>query len=351
MLVKRLIFVISAISLVGGLAGAAPLGAQGQLRMASLGNFHLENGEVIRDFQIGYRTFGTLSAAKSNAVLMPTWFTGTSKELEGAVGPGRLIDPSKYFVILVDAIGDGVTSSPSNSKLQPRMSFPRFTILDMVRAEHELATRVLKLRHLHAVMGISMGGMQTFQWMVAYPHFMDEAIPIVGSPKLTSYDLLLWKAEEHAIEADCKWNHGNYTSMPVAGMRAAADIHTLNLTTPTYRVEHTTPQAFPQFLSSTELQIMRSFDANDWIRQLQAMMADDVSKPFGGSMRKAAAVVRARVLVVPAQQDHMVNPAPAIAFAKLIHAKMLLLTSDCGHLSPGCEAGLLDRTVAQFLAQ
>jgi homoserine O-acetyltransferase len=319
--------------------------------MASLGDFHLQDGQTIKDFRIGYRTFGALNAAKSNAVMIPTWFTGTSKELEGAVGPGRLIDPSKYFVILVDAIGDGVTSSPSNSPLQPRMNFPRFTILDMVRAEHELATRKLKLSHLHAVMGISMGGTQTFQWMVSYPRFMTDAIPIVGSPKLTSYDLLLWKAEEHAIEADCHWNHGNYTAMPVAGMRAAADIHTLNLTTPEYRVEHTTPEAFPHFLESTERRTLRSFDANDWIRQLQAMMADDVSKPFGGSMRKAAAAVRARVLVVPAQQDHMVNPAPAIAFARLIHAKVLLLTSDCGHLSPGCQAGMLDREVAQFLAR
>lgn len=328
-----------------------PLMAQGRLQMASLGNFPLENGQTIEHFQIGYRTFGRLNATKSNAVLIPTWFTGTTKELEGAVGPGRLIDPSKYFVILVDAIGDGVTSSPSNSKLQPRMQFPRFSILDMVRAEHELATRVLKLRHLHAVMGISMGGMQTFQWMVAYPRFMDDAIPIVGSPRLTSYDLLLWKAEEHAIEADCHWNHGNYTSMPVAGMRAAVDIHIMNLTTPEYRVQHTTRKAFPHFLETTELSTMRSFDANDWIRQLQAMMADDVSQPFGGSMQRAASVVRAKVLVVAAQQDHMVNPEPALAFAKLIHAKVLLLTSDCGHLSTGCQAGLLDRTVTEFLAR
>jgi homoserine O-acetyltransferase len=328
-----------------------PLFAQGQLQMASLGDFHLENGQVIRDFQIGYRTFGTLNARKSNAILFPTWFTGTTKELVGAVGPGRLVNSSKYFVILVDAIGDGVTTSPSNSKLQPRMSFPRFTILDMVRAEHELATHVLKLHHLHAVMGISMGGMQTFQWMVAYPTFMDEAIPIVGSPRLTSYDLLLWTAEKHAIEADSNWKHGNYTSLPVAGMKTAADIHTLNLTTPAYRVAHTSPQDFPHFLHTAELSTMRSFDANDWIRQLQAMMADDISKPFGGSMQRAAAAVRAQVLVVAAPQDHMVNPTPALAFAKLIKAKVLLLNSDCGHLSPGCKAGMLDRAVAQFLAQ
>jgi homoserine O-acetyltransferase len=327
---------------------AASLAAQ-ELKRAPLGNFKLENGETIRHLQISYRTVGTLNASKSNAILWPTWFTGTSTQLLGFVGPDKLLDPSKYFVILVDALGDGVTTSPSNSVDQPHMRFPEFTIRDMVNAEYQLATEVLGLQHLRAVMGISMGGMQTFQWIVAYPGFMDKAVPIVGSPKLTSYDLLLWTAEEHAIEADAAWNHGDYASTPVAGMSAAADIHSLNLTTPAYRVAQTPPRDFPEFLAKTEQDTLKSFDANDWIRQLQAMMAQDVSKPFGESMEKAASAVRAQVLVVPATQDHMVNPAPALDFAKLIHAQTFELTSDCGHLSPGCEEKELDSAIQEFL--
>jgi homoserine O-acetyltransferase len=327
---------------------AAPLLAQ-QIKLAPMRNFQLEDGQTIRDLQIGYRTVGTLNADKSNAILWPSWFTGTSAQLLFFVGPGKLLDPSKYFVILVDALGDGVTTSPSNSVDQPHMRFPEFTIRDMVNAEYKLATERLGLKHLYAVIGISMGGMQTFQWMVAYPDFMDKAIPIVGSPKLTSYDLLLWTAEEHAIEADAAWNHGDYASTPVKGMATAADIHSLNLTTPAYRVANTPPQDFPQFLAKTEQDTLKSFDANDWIRQLQAMMAQDVSKPFGGSMEKAATVVRARVLVIPSAQDHMVNPTPALDFGKLIHAQTLELTSDCGHLSPGCEGKKMDSAIQEFL--
>lgn len=330
---------------------AAPLRAQGELQFAKLGDFRLESGETIRQLELGYRTFGALDAAQSNAVLLPTWFSGTTKELVPLVGPGKLVDSSKYFVILVDALGDGVSSSPSNSPLQPRMQFPRFTIRDMVRSEYDLATGVFHLSHLRAVMGISMGGMQTFQWIVSFPDFMDKAVPIVGSPQLTSYDLLLWQAELHAIEADAAWKNGNYTSIPEAGMRTVADIHTLALTTPQYRVEHTPPRDFPQLLSTSEQDTMKHFDANNWVRQLQAMMADDVAARSNGDLARAAALVRAKVLVIAATQDHMVNPTPALQFARLIHAETLELNSDCGHLSPSCDADKIDPAIDEFLAK
>jgi homoserine O-acetyltransferase len=325
-----------------------PVAAQA-LKIASLGDFRLENGQTIQDLKIGYRTLGKLNRQRSNAVLFPTWFTGTTKQLVGFVGPGKLVDRSKYFVVLVDALGDGVSSSPSNSRTQPRMQFPKFNIRDMVKSQHDLVTRVLGIHHLHAVLGISMGGMQTFQWMVSYPGFMDEAIPIVGSPELTSYDLLLWTAELHAIEYAKDWNDGDYTAPPAQAMDTVADIHTLNLTTPTYRLEHTAPVGFPAFLADAENSTLKSFDANNWVRQLQAMMADDVAAPFGGSMEKAASVVRAKVLVIPSAQDHMVNPHAALNFAKLIHAQVFTLTSDCGHLAVGCEQSQVNQVVSAFL--
>jgi homoserine O-acetyltransferase len=321
-----------------------------EIKFAPLGDLKLESGETIHDLQLGYRTLGTLNADKSNAILWPSWFTGTSEDLLNFVGPDKTLDPSKYFVILVDALGNGVTSSPSTSALQPRMHFPKFTIRDMVNAEYKLATERLGLKHLRAVMGVSMGGMQTFQWIVAYPDFMDKAIPIVGSPRLTSYDLLLWTSELHAIESDAAWIGGDYVSPPAAGMHLAADIQELALTTPKYRAANTSPSDFPQFLSNSQKETLAHFDANNWIRQLQAMMALDVSKPFDGSMEKAAAAVHAQVLVIPAIEDHMVNPAPALNFAELIHAQMLELASYCGHLSPGCEEGpKMNAAIQQFL--
>jgi pimeloyl-ACP methyl ester carboxylesterase len=129
----------------------------------------------------GYRTLGKLNAEKSNAILWPTWLGGRSEELLQFIGPGNVVDSGKYFVILVDSIGNGISTSPFNSSSQPRMKFPKFTVRDMVESEHRLVTEVLRLGHLHAVMGLSMGGMQAFEWAVVYPDFMDLTVFVAAS--------------------------------------------------------------------------------------------------------------------------------------------------------------------------
>src|SRR6476646_6116769 len=235
------------------------------LQFAQLGDFKLENGQVIRDCRIGYRTFGKLNEARSNAIIFPTWAGGTTEYLKGSIGPGKLADSDRYFVIAVDALSNGVSSSPSNSKLQPRMSFPNFTLRDTVNTQYELATRVLKLNHVKAVIGISMGGMQTFQWLVSYPDFMDLGIPIVGSPRLAAYDLLLWQAQIDAIMNDAFWNSGNYTTNPARAPEF--EFGALLLTTPDEYNQKMTRQKVLEELKKAREAKGGGFDANDKIRQ------------------------------------------------------------------------------------
>ena len=319
-----------------------PDGAQ---QLANLAQCPLESGELIQDCHIGYRTWGKLNADRSNAVLFPTWFTGVSAELADSIGPGKLVDPSRYFVIAVDALGDGVSSSPSNSKAQPRMAFPAFTIADMVQSQYRLLTETLHIPHLHAVIGISMGGMQTFQWIVDHPDFMDLAVPIVGSTRLTAWDLLLWHAEEDAIRQSPAWQLGNYARTPALPLTAI--LQDMNLTTPSHYNREVPRDNFAHEYAAYGTEGATEFDANDRIFQLQAMIHHDIA--HGASLEDTAKRVHARVLVVVSQQDHMVNPAPAQAFAPLIHAQVITLTSDCGHLATGCEADKLDPQVRAFL--
>ena len=315
-------------------------------RFAQLGDFKIESGAVIRNCHIGYRTFGKLNEAKSNAILFATWASGTTAQLQSNIGSGKLVDDSKYFVIAIDALSNGVSSSPSNSRLQPRMRFPKLTIRDMVNTQHEVLTKVLHVNHLRAVIGISMGGMQTFQWMVSYPDFMDKAVPIVGSPQLAPYDLILWQAQVDAIMNDRGWNNGTYSQNPARA--AEAEFGALVLTTPeNYNKHMTRHQVFAELEKEKK---QTGFDANNKIRQAQAMIALDVTRPFAGSMERAAATVKARVLIIVAKQDHVVTPEPAIAFASLIRSQLLVLESDCGHMAPGCESEKVNQAVADFLA-
>ncbi|HYL96742.1 MAG TPA: alpha/beta fold hydrolase, partial [Terriglobales bacterium] len=251
-----------------------------------------------------------------------------------------------YFVVAVDALGDGVSCSPSNSQAQPRMKFPQFGIRDMVESEHELLTRVLHLTHVHAVMGISMGGMQTFQWAVAHPDFMDKAIPIVGSPRLAPYDLLLWQTMIDAIEQNPLWKDGNYIQQPVP--REVEQISDLALSTPEHYNQEMTRE---KFFASLKKPAENTFDANDRLRQAQAMMGLDVSAPFDGSMEKAAATFKAPMLIIVDAHDHMVTPGPALDFARLKGAQTLVLENDCGHLGPGCEQGKVGAAIAEFLGK
>jgi homoserine O-acetyltransferase/O-succinyltransferase len=317
------------------------------LQYASLGDLKLENGTIIHDCKIGYRTLGTLNAAKSNAVLYPSWFTGKSGDIVAGLGPEAAVDTTKYFVIAVDSLGNGVSSSPSNSTTQHGTNFPQFSIQDMVYSEYRLVTETLHLQHLHAVMGVSMGGIQSFQWLVSYPDFMDLAIPIVGTPQMSSYDLLLWNAELKALVSDPAYKDGKYTQTPPLSLVAL--IHNMNLSTPDFRANHTTREGFQQYFDEIVTNGDRFIDANDYLRQLQAIISHDIAQ--GGSLYDAANKVKAKVLVINATQDHMVNPLPALGFAKLIHAQTLLLESDCGHMSPGCESAKMDSVVRQFLEQ
>jgi homoserine O-acetyltransferase len=322
---------------------------EGAQQFVALGDLKLRSGAVIRDFHLGYRTFGQLNAAKSNAILWPTWLGGKTQELVQFIGPGKVVDGTKYFVVLVDAIGNGVSTSPSNSKSQARLAFPEFTIRDMVECEHRFVTEVLHLTHVHAVMGISMGGMQTFEWVVAYPDFMDVAVPMAGSPQSTSYDKLLWTAQMDALRLDPEWKGGQGTQSMAGGFAVYNEIGNMNVTSPAYRVAKTTPQDFPKFIEQTRKELtINAATACDAVRQRQAINALDIPGEFGETMEQAAKSVRAKLLVVISPEDHMVNPTPALAFAAMMGATVLTLDSPCGHLSLDCiSAGPI---VAKFLA-
>lgn len=327
------------------LSSISAFAEDGALHVANIGDFKLDNGQTIRECRIGYRTYGTLNASRSNAIVLTTWFAGTSAGYESWAGAGKLFDSSRYFVVVIDALGDGVSSSPSNSTAQPAVQFPEFTIHDMVRSQHELLTRELKLEHVYAVSGLSMGGMQTFQWMFTYPDYMEKAIPIVGTPKQTSYDLLLWRSELNLLDSMRDVPDGEKLAM-----NGVADIQTMGLETPAYIAAHVKAEDVPAFIADRRKGLIK-LDPFNYASQLRAMIGLDVYREYGGSAEAAAKAIKAKTLVVVSLQDHMVNPAPARELARLAGAELVTLSGDCGHLATGCEQDVLKREVWRFLGR
>jgi homoserine O-acetyltransferase len=309
-------------------------------QFAQLGDLQLENKSVIRNCAIGYRTLGTLNADRSNAVVFLTWHTGTSEQALSMFGAKGLFEPTPYYVVIIDAIGNGVSCSPSNSRAQHGIRFPAFTVRDMVASQHRLLTEKLGLQHVHAVMGYSMGGMQTFQWMVSHADFMDVAIPIAGTPRQSSYDMLFWRSLELTLLNEPGYAKGRYKKQP--SMAALQTVFMMNATTPEFRVTHTTPQDFEKFFKENAALDPDAADANNWLWQTHAMLVQDVGEPAEEgkaprSMALAAAKVKARVHIISPRQDHIVNPLAALEFAQLLQVNATVLEGNCGHWAVNCE--------------
>ena len=156
---------------------------------------------MIKDFSISYVTHGTLNAKKSNAILMVTAISGNHHRLDFLIGPGKALDTNKYFIIATDAIGNGLTTSPSNSTAQPRCSSPGSPSGTWSTSQHRLLTEHLGIDHVVTVIGPSMGGMQVLQWGVSYPEFMDGLVALVPLARTPAWSIVIVDASPQGHHA------------------------------------------------------------------------------------------------------------------------------------------------------
>jgi homoserine O-acetyltransferase/O-succinyltransferase len=327
----------------------------------ALGDFKLENGDAIKDFSISYVTHGTLNANKSNAVLMVTAIGGNHHRIDYLIGPGRALDPAKYFIIATDAIGNGLTTSPSNSKVQPRMQFPKFNMRDMVNSQQRLITEKFGIKKLVTVIGASMGGMQALQWAVSYPDMMDSIVPIIPLGRTPAWTTGVLEMLRQSIMSDPKWNGGNYAANdpPEQGMRLWSGwISGVIVRTPAYQ-----ESLFPKsqdaiaFLQKTQ-DTWRRVDATDWVYQSWAYDQHDLGTTpgFGGDYSRALKSIKAKTLILAGSID-LLNPEfEAMEAAKHIGDVRYVninATKPMGHLSgagvSAAENEVQNREITNFL--
>jgi homoserine O-acetyltransferase len=128
-----------------------------------LGDVRLQRDATIRNCKLAYKTFGQMNAAKNNVIVYPTWYSGQHYDNEWLIGPGMALDPARYFIIIPNMLGNGLSSSPSNAPAPhdgPR--FPQITACDNVRLQHRLVTEKFGVEKLALVTGWSMAALQTF---------------------------------------------------------------------------------------------------------------------------------------------------------------------------------------------
>ena len=202
----------------------------GPYELVDIGDLDLEEGGTLRRCKLAVATFGKLDAQKINAILVPTWYSGTSKIIEQVfVGEGRALDPARYFIIVCNQIGSGLSTSPHNSDDPAQRDSRKVRIGDDVRAQHRLVTKIFGLSSLALVVGGSMGAQQTYEWAVRYPDMVRRAAPIAGTARNTEHDFIFAETLNEAMTSDPGLQRRRYTaSSDVAdGLRRQAKLWTV----------------------------------------------------------------------------------------------------------------------------
>jgi len=316
----------------------SPVLTASELKIVNIGDFETTGGDIIKDTRLAYRTLGTLNADKTNVVLWPTWFTGTSEDVLTSGMLVKTLDTSDLYVVIIDALANGVSSSPSNTD-----HFPDISIIDMVKSQHKLLIEQLGIKHVKAIIGMSMGGLQTYEWMVSYPDFMDKAIPIEGTPELSSFDVLVWQTQIDLLT----YAKADPARLDFA-LKKAYDIFYMNLTTPTDFARRLPASDVHNYMAQ---KYDNMIDARDYLASMKAMVAHNIYKSANQDMTSIKQVVKADVLTIVSDSDHLVNPINPIALAKVLDSEVLLLTGEKGHMAAFIQTQKILAATTEFLKE
>jgi homoserine O-acetyltransferase len=275
-------------------------------------DFHTESGAVLPEARLVYTTLGKLSAAGDNAVLLPSHYMATFSGYNWLIGsaPQRALDPAHRFLIMTELFGNGRSSSPSNTPEPfhgPR--FPIMTIRDNVAAVHRLLTQELRVNHLRAVIGFSMGAEQAFQWAVSHPTFMDAIVATSGTAKCYGHGYVRLEGQIAALTTDPAWQDGEYRTPPVKGLEAFGLVWAGWLYSQEWwrqelwRTNSPAGTTFDQAWQAFRKRF--SADANDYILQARTWQRHDVGTTpgFDGDTERALRSIKARVLYMPSETD------------------------------------------------
>lgn len=310
----------------------------------NLGDFRLQRGATLRDCRLAYKTFGKLNAKKDNVIVYPTWYSGQHYDNEWLVGKGMALDPAKYFIVIPNMFGNGLSSSPSNTPEPYNAArFPQVTAYDNVRAQHRLMTEKFKVKTIKLVTGWSMGGLQTFHWGAMYPDMVERIAPFCGSAKCSRHNFVFLEGVKAALTADDAWRSGWYEKKPEKGLRAMARVYAgWGFSQAFYRQELDLKELGFSSLEDFLVAFWEGFflpkDANNLLTMLWTWQNGDISdnELYGGDLKKALRAIKAKAYVMPGRTDLYFPPEDSQFEVKhMPDAKLVPFESIWGHFAGG----------------
>ena len=306
-----------------------------------LGDLSLKSLATLRSAKIAYKTHGHLNSDKSNVILYLTPIGAQHGDIEWMIGPGRALDPERNFIIVLDQLGNGLSSSPSNSAPpQDRARFPTINIQDNIAAQYRLVTEGFGIRRVALVTGYSMGAQQTFQWAVSHPDMVERIAPFCGTAKTTPHNAVFLMGVRAALTADSAWLNGDYKNQPIEGMRALARVCAgWGFSQAFYKQELYRQMGFARledFVAGFWEKRYARRDANNLLSMLRTWELNDVSATpgFDGSLEQALGAIKAKATVMASETDLYFTPADIQSDVEHIPgARFRMIPSLWGHLA------------------
>ena len=304
-----------------------------------LPDFRLQSGVTLPEATLAYKTYGTLNATRSNAILYPTSYAAQHPDIDWLIGPDRILDSTRYFIIIPSMFGNGLSSSPSNLADQfTSHNFPVFTHVDNVSAQRRLLMEVFGIERLALAYGWSMGAQQALHWGALYPECVERIAAVCSAAKTSQHNIVFLEGLRAALTTDPAWNGTCFITKPERGLRAFGRIYAgWALSQAFYREQKHLDLGYASLedflIRDWEASFLRR-DAANLLSMIETWKRSDISdnEQYAGDLPKALGSIRAKTLIMPGSHDLYFTPEDSLAEARLIpNAQYRPIPSVWGH--------------------
>jgi homoserine O-acetyltransferase/O-succinyltransferase len=312
--------------------------------MSSAGTFTMENftlqcGAVLPQAQLVYQTYGQLNRDRSNVILYPTSYGATHPDIEWLIRPDRILDPERWFIIIPNMFGNGLSSSPSNCRhcgLAEQGFW--FSHWDNVFAQEKLLREVFGIEKLAMVYGWSMGAQQAYHWGVLFKDKVERIVALCGTARTTDHNRIFLESLRSALTADPAWTGTYFEGVPERGFRTFSRIYASWAASQAFYREGIYYQlgyeSLEDYLQRGWEAGYRQRDPHNLLAMIDTWLRCDVgdNATYQGDYSLALKSIQAKTLVMPATTDLYFTPEDCQAEAKLIpNAEFLPIPSIWGH--------------------
>jgi homoserine O-acetyltransferase len=308
----------------------------------TVNDFALQSGNALPKAHLAYKTYGHLNESRDNVVVFPTWFCGRHSGNEWLIGEGRALDPREHFIIVPNLLGNGLSSSPSNTPAPfSGKDFPLVTAHDNVVLQHRLLKERFGVQGIELAVGWSMGALQAYEWASSHPGFVKRLAALCGSARTSRHNYVFLEGVKAALTADAAFIDGEFSAPASTGLRAMSRVYAGWALSQTFYRQDLDREvlgfsSLDEFFDGFWEPLFRDFDPNDILAMIATWQAADIGRnaTYDGDFAAALRGITAKCLIMPCKTDLYFPPEDSeIEVSFLSDARLDVIPSIWGHAS------------------